>query len=259
MRNRMNPIDSCKADLEKILGFPVIIKMRHAKSNWYELKMENLYFIKDEQNPVHFRVDMRHVPEPNRDNNWYNGWISEFNLQQFPACCGILLSTKSSVYHKFRGKGVATRLNAFRKAIAHHEGYSLLICTDVASNSPQNKVLAKNGWKDVHTFVNSRTGNTLNISVSEVLRPHTFSLVSTGKESSVKVMGDYYNDYRSWKHGQYLHLKDGVWSTTVFIPPGNGFQYKFQVNGTECITDPQNPHLVDNGLGGLNSFVPSEL
>jgi len=256
----MNIIDACKADLEKLLGFPVTIKVIQYNGNgWNEMKMEDLYFIKDERNPLQFLVGMKNPPEPTRENGWYNGWVSKFNLQQLPGCCGVLLSTGSSVCGKYQGKGVATRLNAFRRAIAHHEGYSLMLCTDVASNTPQSKVLARNGWKNVHTFVNARTHNTLNISVAEILRPHTFSYVATGRESTVRVFGDFTENHGgAWKYGHLMALRDGVWTTKVFLPVGVPFQYKFQINGSEWILDPNNPNVMDNGMGGFNSFVDSD-
>lgn len=67
-----------------------------------------------------------------------------------------------------RGKGVATRLNQFRYDFAKHLGYGSLMCIDVETNLPQKRILKKNGWKDVHTFNNPRTGNQVAISIKDI-------------------------------------------------------------------------------------------
>jgi hypothetical protein len=164
----MNIISYCKADLEKILGFPVKIMFRKQGENSCLLTMSDLDYIKLEEKPITFEVKMADSPKPSRENGWFDGWISTWTLQQLPGCCGVLLSTGSNVGNKFRGKGVALRLNMFRQHIAHSQGYAMLMCTDVASNEPQNKVLQKNGWKRLFQFLNWRTQNKINISICEI-------------------------------------------------------------------------------------------
>ena len=90
---------------------------------------------------------------------------ASFELHPMINCCGICVSTKAFVAEGFRRKGLGTLLNNLRIEIARLNGYGLLLCTDVESNEAQRKVLAKNGWKDVHDFVNPWTQNKVFISV----------------------------------------------------------------------------------------------
>lgn len=90
---------------------------------------------------------------------------ASFELHPMINCCGICVSTKAFVAEGFRRKGLGAMLNSLRIEIARLNGYGLLLCTDVESNEAQRKVLAKNGWKDVHDFVNPRTQNKVFISV----------------------------------------------------------------------------------------------
>jgi hypothetical protein len=94
-----------------------------------------------------------------------NQLVSTFELIPMINCCGILVSTRSIVYDKFKNKGIGTILNSFRIDIARAMGYSLLLCTDVDNNDYQQKILLRNGWKNIFSFINQRTSNKVNIHV----------------------------------------------------------------------------------------------
>lgn len=85
--------------------------------------------------------------------------IAEFTLISFPGCCGIVVSAHAYVLDKYRQLGIGSLLNKLRQQIAKEWGYSILMCTDVENNVPQQKILANNGWDKLKTFVNKRTGN----------------------------------------------------------------------------------------------------
>lgn len=91
--------------------------------------------------------------------------VASFQLVPMINCCGILVSTSSFVEKQFRGLGLGTILNSLRVDIARELGYSVLMCTDIESNSAQRKILKSNGWTDIYKFVNKRTSNTVFISV----------------------------------------------------------------------------------------------
>lgn len=89
--------------------------------------------------------------------------VSTWELWQMKNCCGICVSTAVQVKEEFRKKGLGTLLNKIRQHIAKLDGYGLLLCTDVLSNKPQQKVLAANGWTCVQEFKNPRTNNKIGI------------------------------------------------------------------------------------------------
>jgi GNAT superfamily N-acetyltransferase len=95
--------------------------------------------------------------------------IACFTLVTMPGCCGILVSTGSYVEQKFQGKGIGHLLNSMRQRIAYEWGYPLMICTDVTTNTPQQKILSKAGWKHLLGFKNSRTGNDVSLHAIPVL------------------------------------------------------------------------------------------
>lgn len=112
------------------------------------------------------RFEIRTAPDFKRPSktNFMAGW----KFYELPHCCGILISCNASVHTDFVNKGVGSFLNTFREDIATHLGYPLLLCTDIASNKKQRAILKKNNWEDIYKFVNSRTKNTIYISVKKL-------------------------------------------------------------------------------------------
>jgi glycosidase len=82
----------------------------------------------------------------------------------------------------------------------------------------------------------------------------TFYYKGTGNETTVLLAGDF-NDWAT-EGEKAIHLEkggDNVWSATIQLEHGS-FTYKYVVDG-QWIADPLNPHQMDDGYGGKNSFV----
>lgn len=95
----------------------------------------------------------------------YRGQITTFALVQLPGCCGVCVSTGAYVYEAYRKKGVNILTNKLRQDLAREAGYTVLLCTDIDSNTPERYTLKTCGWHDILQFTNRRTGNVVNISV----------------------------------------------------------------------------------------------
>lgn len=91
--------------------------------------------------------------------------IAYFELYPMINCCGICVSTRAEVAERWKHKGLGTILNSLRIDIARANGYSVLMCTDDQANEYQRKILVRNGWQDVHSFVNARTKHRVAISL----------------------------------------------------------------------------------------------
>lgn len=88
-------------------------------------------------------------------------FVSFFSISGLPGCCGVCVS--HGVHVAIRNKGIGSILNRFRKALAKDAQFGLMICTDWATNVPQNKIMQKNGWLRAVEFVNPKTKNKLNL------------------------------------------------------------------------------------------------
>ncbi len=82
---------------------------------------------------------------------------------------------------------------------------------------------------------------------------HTFSYPSQGTEQSVEVRGDFAAD--GWTNGEPMTLSGSLWSAEVYLPWDTDVQYKFVIDGTAWVTDPNNPDTIADGQGGYNSLL----
>ncbi len=87
-----------------------------------------------------------------------------------------------------------------------------------------------------------------------------FRLDGYGSAGTCWVTGDFDQWGVDPDHGAFVLAKgsDGAWTGTREFEPGT-YQYKFVVDGTMWIPDPNNPNVVDDGFGGHNSVYTCAL
>lgn len=85
--------------------------------------------------------------------------IAEFKLTPLKGCRGVAISHGVAISEKYRGKGLGQFLNFWRRVQAMLNHYTVVVCTTVHDNAPQNHILNKNGWRQLGNFYNSRTEN----------------------------------------------------------------------------------------------------
>ena len=54
--------------------------------------------------------------------------------------------------------------------------------------------------------------------------------------------------------GLMSEAEEGVWELTLRLKPGR-YRYRFLVNETQWMIDPQNPRIVDDGRGGKANLL----
>lgn len=84
---------------------------------------------------------------------------------------------------------------------------------------------------------------------------HTFRVEGRETASSVWLTGSFV-DWAGDPASGAIELvlgSDGVWTKTYELQPGT-HQYKFIVDGSEWILDPENPSTVDDGMGNTNNL-----
>lgn len=86
-----------------------------------------------------------------------------WELNPFPGCNQLIVSNHAFVYPEYRNKGVGKALHEKRLAQAKRLGYDYIICTVVATNYPQIKILERFKWEILTSFKNMETGNVIYI------------------------------------------------------------------------------------------------
>jgi glycosidase len=72
-----------------------------------------------------------------------------------------------------------------------------------------------------------------------------------GGETSVSLMGAF--TAGGWTTGAPMTLAGGEWQVTVPVPYAQPVEYKFLINGSNWVTDPNNPDTVTDSTGNINS------
>jgi glycosidase len=77
-----------------------------------------------------------------------------------------------------------------------------------------------------------------------------------GGVDSVELRGDFAPD--GWDVGIAMQVDGANWRTELALPQGQALHYKFVLNGTDWVTDPNNPNIEGDGVGGENSVVTAD-
>lgn len=91
-------------------------------------------------------------------------------LSSFPGCSQVVVSNHAYIYPKHRGKGRGRHNHQLRVERATIMGYDYIICTVKASNTPELMILRKEGFKELDTFTNTNTGNTVMVFGKKLIR-----------------------------------------------------------------------------------------
>lgn len=86
-----------------------------------------------------------------------------FSLDQMSGCCGIGIFFKSFVNIDYQNNKFGHYLVKLSKILAKEKDFTQLLCTDVATNTPQKIILDKFGFKKLLTFNNIKTKNDVEI------------------------------------------------------------------------------------------------
>lgn len=79
----------------------------------------------------------------------------------------------------------------------------------------------------------------------------TFSLPADVARDSVRVVGEF-ND---WEGVGLARQKDGTWKTTVALPPGRQYEFRYLIDDERWINDPAADRYSRNPFGDDNSVI----
>lgn len=85
--------------------------------------------------------------------------VSRFCISLLPGCGTVAVFHGVVVEEKWRGRGLGSLLHRLRLAAIVEAEVTLVLCTVVSGNTPQIRILERNGWVEGRRFVNNVTGN----------------------------------------------------------------------------------------------------
>jgi hypothetical protein len=63
-----------------------------------------------------------------------------------------------------------------------------------------------------------------------------------------------FNDWQT-KDGEMVQIRPGLWEGTIDSPKRGTHRYKFLIDRSRWIHDPENPRRIEDGFGGFNSLI----
>jgi serine protease AprX len=66
-----------------------------------------------------------------------------------------------------------------------------------------------------------------------------------------------FNDWQS-KDGEMVQIRPGLWEGVLDVPARGNHRYKFLIDRSRSINDPDNPLRIEDGFGGFNSLITIE-
>ena len=134
--------------------------------------MKNFILEQISEIPLNLKVNITFSNDSDGENNGgsffifdtdLNKLVTKYILSPMAGCSGVCIARKVIVEADYRGKGYGSIFCNLRGKIALKLGYSAIICTVVKGNIAQEKIMAKNGYRNVGLFSNLRTGNDINL------------------------------------------------------------------------------------------------
>jgi serine protease AprX len=93
------------------------------------------------------------------------------------------------------------------------------------------------------------------ISPNTALRETTFYYYDPGARE-VALVGSF-NEWQS-RDGEMVQIRPGLWEGVLDAPAPGTHRYKFLIDRSRLINDPENPLRIEDGFGGFNSVITIE-
>jgi hypothetical protein len=132
-------LDTHKQEIEALFGGPISFLISPGSTTWHQ----GIY------------VGLRCTQ--GRDVYRWPATFAHFHLSEVAELPGVIFSGGAWVTPKYTKRGIGSLLNKIRIEIGRSCGASLLLCTARQDNTPQRKVLIKNGWQHLMKFTNRGT------------------------------------------------------------------------------------------------------
>lgn len=114
--------------------------------------------------------------------NSVTSFIASFQLSQVPTCCGLCLSSATYVHATFMKKGIGTLLMELKEKIAWDARYSVIMGTLTTNMEAERKIWKKFGWKEMSSWTNRRSGNTVIVGQKELREENAGRMVENAPD-----------------------------------------------------------------------------
>ncbi len=145
--------------IEKIIGFPVLIKTRDTLADG-STSYKPFYAYDEAPSDDKFHNLQVRIVSGNEIT------VAHFRHRQYLGCCGMAIHGCKKMSYEYARRGLNKHINRIQRLFAKNLGYSILLAADKTAsmgNLSPNKInvksLKKVGYKPILSFTNRRTRN----------------------------------------------------------------------------------------------------
>jgi 1,4-alpha-glucan branching enzyme len=92
------------------------------------------------------------------------------------------------------------------------------------------------------------------IPISPNISPHETTFYYYDPSAREVALVGSFNDWQT-KEGEMVQIRPRLWEGMIDTPKRGTHRYKFVINRSRWIHDPENPLRIEDGFGGFNSLV----
>jgi hypothetical protein len=128
----------------------------------------------------------------------------------------------------------------------------LLTTADPLNDAPAERqgAGAVNAGRAVAAALRLSGGPLHGIPISPNISPRETTFYYYDPEAREVVLVGSFNDWQT-KAGKMTQIRPGLWESVLDAPVRGTHRYKFVIDRSRCIHDPENPLRIEDGLGGL--------
>jgi serine protease AprX len=132
----------------------------------------------------------------------------------------------------------------------------LMTTADPLNDAPAERqgAGAVNACRAVAAALRVRGGLLQGIPISPHIASHEITFYYYDPAAKEVALVGSFNDWQT-KDCEMVQIRPGLWEGTIDAPKRGTHRYKFVINRSRSIHDPENPLRIEDGFGGFNSLI----
>lgn len=135
----------------------------------------------------------------------------------------------------------------------------LMATADPLNDAPAERqgAGAVNAGRAVAAALRAGGGVLRGIPISPHIAPHTITFYYYDPVARNVALAGSFNGWQT-KDGEMHQSRPGLWQITLTTIPRGTYRYKFLIDRSRWMNDPENPTRIEDGFGGFNSLITIE-
>jgi hypothetical protein len=132
----------------------------------------------------------------------------------------------------------------------------LMVTADPLNDAPAERqgAGAVNGGRAVAAALRMSGGLLQGIPISPHIAPREITFYHYDPAAKEVALVGSFNDWQT-KDGEMVQIRPGLWEGMIDTPRRGKQRYKFMIDRSRWIHDPENPYRIEDGFGGFNSLI----